>query len=209
MRTRCRRWQEGHQKRSHRSSIPQCSREPSIPTFWVDRPEVVQLLHLRQTLHLLSLAGKERNMVPATLHAGDVSSEELERATAFMASLPPGSPLAVMLQHVLSAVQRGVDVSYLGSDKELTPNQAAELLNVSRPHLLKVMGRGLLDYRMVGSNRRIAMADLMDYIDRHERGNAYINHLLDTREHSHHQVRDSAAEVTDADLAELDAFITD
>lgn len=112
----------------------------------------------------------------------------------------------MLLQHVLTAVSRGVDVSFLESDKELTPNQAAELLNVSRPHLLKIMDRGLLGCRLVGTNRRIAMADLLDYIERHERGNAYVNGLLGVREHRRSDARDAAAALTEADLAELDEF---
>lgn len=147
-------------------------------------------------------------MVATVLHATDVTAEELERTTQFVSSLPQGSPVAVMLQHVLAAIDRGVDVSFLESDKELTPNQAAGLLNVSRPHLLKIMDRGLLEYRLVGTNRRIAMADLLDYIERHERGNAYVNGLLGTRQHLRRETRDEAAELTDTDVAELNALFT-
>lgn len=145
-------------------------------------------------------------MKPVTLHAKDVSADELSRTSEFAASLPQGSATAIMLQNLLAAIHRGVDMSYLASDKELTPNQAADLLQVSRPHLLKIMDRGLLAYRTVGSNRRIAMADLVDYIERHERANAHVNALLDTRVHARHQVRDAAAELTDTDLAELDTL---
>lgn len=145
-------------------------------------------------------------MMPATLRAGDVTDDDLERTAEFAASLPQGSPIAVMLQHVLALVHRGADVSFLDSGEELTPNQAADLLHVSRPYLLKVMDRGLLAYRMVGSNRRIAMADLLDYIDRHERANAHVNRILDTAEHTRRHVRDTAAELTGADLAALDGL---
>ena len=123
-------------------------------------------------------------MMPTTLHARDVTNDDLERTAEFAASLPQGSPIAVMLQQVLVLMHRGADVSFLDTGEELTPNQAADLLNVSRPYLLKVMDRGLLAYRTVGSNRRIAMADLLDYIDRHERANAYVNRILDTPEHA-------------------------
>lgn len=144
--------------------------------------------------------------MPTTLHASDVSAEELQRIGDFVSSLPKQSPTAVLFQQFVTALRRGIDISVFESDKELTPQQAADLLNVSRPHLLKVMDRGLLDYRLVGTNRRIAMADLVDYVARHERGNAYVNSLLDTREVHRHHVRDAAATLTDSDLAALDAL---
>lgn len=78
----------------------------------------------------------------ATLHASDVQMPELSRTIEFARSLPQESPMAVMLQYVVEALERGVDVTFLQADRELTPNQAAELLKVSRPHLIKLMDRG-------------------------------------------------------------------
>lgn len=144
-----------------------------------------------------------------TLTADKVSADELAQTEEFAQSLPQGSPLAIMLEGLLDAVRRGADVTLLASDKELTPNQAAQLLRVSRPHLVKIMDRGLLAYRLVGSNRRIAMADLLDYIERHERANAHVNQLLGTRAHAQLQAMDEAAPLTDEDLTALDALIAE
>ena len=144
-----------------------------------------------------------------TLTADKVSADELAQTEEFAQSLPQGSPLAIMLEGLLDAVRRGADVTLLASDKELTPNQAAQLLRVSRPHLVKIMNRGLLAYRLVGSNRRIAMADLLDYIERHERANAHVNQLLGTRAHAQLQAMDEAAPLTDEDLTALDALIAE
>lgn len=144
-----------------------------------------------------------------TLTADKVSADELAQTEEFAQGLPQGSPLAIMLEGLLDAVRRGADVTLLASDKELTPNQAAQLLRVSRPHLVKIMDRGLLAYRLVGSNRRIAMADLFDYIERHERANAHVNQLLGTRAHAQLQAMDEAAPLTDEDLTALDALIAE
>lgn len=144
-----------------------------------------------------------------TLTADKVSADELAQTEEFAQGLPQGSPLAIMLEGLLDAVRRGADVTLLASDKELTPNQAAQLLGVSRPHLVKIMDRGLLAYRLVGSNRRIAKADLLDYIERHERANAHVNRLLGTRTHAQLQAMDEAAPLTDEDLTALDALITE
>lgn len=144
-----------------------------------------------------------------TLTADKVSADELAQTEEFAQGLPQGSPLAIMLEGLLDAVRRGADVTLLASDKELTPNQAAQLLRVSRPHLVKIMDRGLLAYRLVGSNRRIAKADLLDYIERHERANAHVNQLLGTRAHAQLQAMDEAAPLTDEDLTALDALIAE
>jgi len=148
-------------------------------------------------------------LMSTTLTADKVSADELAQTEEFAQGLPQGSPLAIMLEGLLDAVRRGADVTLLASDKELTPNQAAQLLRVSRPHLVKIMDRGLLAYRLVGSNRRIAMADLLDYIERHERANAHVNQLLGTRAHAQLQAMDEAAPLTDEDLAALDALIAE
>lgn len=142
-----------------------------------------------------------------TLTADKVSADELAQTEEFAQGLPQGSPLAIMLEGLLDAVRRGADVTLLASDKELTPNQAAQLLRVSRPHLVKIMDRGLLAYRLVGSNRRIAMADLLDYIERHERANAHVNQLLGTRAHAQLQAMDEAAPLTDEDLTALGTLV--
>ena len=141
-----------------------------------------------------------------TLTADKVSADELAQTEEFAQGLPQGSPLAIMLEGLLDAVRRGADVTLLASDKELTPNQAAQLLGVSRPHLVKIMDRGLLAYRLVGSNRRIAKADLLDYIERHERANAHVNQLLGTRAHAQVQAMDEAAPLTNEGLAALDTL---
>ena len=148
-------------------------------------------------------------LMTTTLIADKVSADELAQTEEFAQGLPQGSPLAIMLEGLLDAVRRGADVTLLASDKELTPNQAAQLLRVSRPHLVKIMDRWLLAYRLVGSNRRIAMADLLDYIERHERANAHVNQPLGTRAHAQVHAMDEAAPLADEDLTALDTLVSE
>ena len=142
------------------------------------------------------------------VRSADVSADEVEKMARFAESLPEGSPIAVLLHGVLSSMARGEDVAYLRHDSELTPNQAAELLNVSRPHLVKLMDRGLLEYRMVGSNRRIAVADLMDFIERHERANAHVNTVLGSQIQHTRELRESMVSLSERDIAELDNLVS-
>ncbi len=66
----------------------------------------------------------------------------------------------------LGQIASGNAVRLLQIRRELTTHEAAELLNVSRTHLIGLLEKGLIPYRLVGSHRRIALMDLMAYKDK-------------------------------------------
>ena len=68
-----------------------------------------------------------------------------------------------VLMRVLAVMSEGKAFSLIPMDKELTTQQAADILNVSRPYLNKILDLGEIAHRKVGRNRRIKFSDLMEY----------------------------------------------
>jgi excisionase family DNA binding protein len=76
-------------------------------------------------------------------------------------------PKALSLLHdIVSLMADGKSITLIPSDSEVSTQEAAELLNVSRPHIVKLLERGEIPYKKVGSHRRILLKDLMRYDDK-------------------------------------------
>lgn len=68
-----------------------------------------------------------------------------------------------LLAYILAQAAEGRGVSVIPSNAELTTQQAADMLNVSRPFLIRLLEAGTIPYRMVGKHRRITAEALMEY----------------------------------------------
>jgi excisionase family DNA binding protein len=70
---------------------------------------------------------------------------------------------AVMFARVLAFLANGQSVQVIPDIAELTTQQAADFLNVSRPYLIKLLEAGEIPVRMVGTHRRVRFEDLRQY----------------------------------------------
>jgi excisionase family DNA binding protein len=67
------------------------------------------------------------------------------------------------LNEILTQIAQGNGISIIPQQCELTTVRAAEVLNVSRPHLISLLEKGDIPYRKVGTHRRVLMKDIMHY----------------------------------------------
>jgi excisionase family DNA binding protein len=76
--------------------------------------------------------------------------------------------LSRLLMKVLRHVGRGDAVTLLPVSQMLTTQQAADILNVSRPYLVTLLDKGELAHSLVGRHRRITAEHLFDYKQRRD-----------------------------------------
>ena len=109
---------------------------------------------------------------PQDLAAFERALEPLRRGETAKLIGPGGDAIDLpegiheLLVTIVENLKAGNGVTVIPMHAELTTVEAAELLNVSRPYLIKQLEAGALPFHMVGTHRRLRLADVLSYRDR-------------------------------------------
>ena len=106
------------------------------------------------------LAAESARQLAAALARTEPGSMRLLIGTEAVA-LPPS--VLRMLTDILAQTAAGNAVSVVPYHAEFTTQQAADFLNVSRPHVVALIERGELPHRKVGTHRRVLFKDLLEH----------------------------------------------
>ncbi len=113
---------------------------------------------------------------PADAELAAKASRTLSRRTetALRIHLDDGEELTLpsgvtkLLIHLLTEMSQGNAVTLIPLHAELTTRQAADYLNVSRPHVVKLLEESRIPHHKVGTHRRIRFSDLEAFKHTHE-----------------------------------------
>lgn len=126
-----------------------------MPTFTEPRlPSPSEIAAAKAAVQLL------RDLHPGDSHA-EVRLRTAEDGVEAVVNLPRAA--FDLLIDILGQLASGNAVTVVPVHAELTTQQAADLLNVSRPFLVSLLEAGKIRFHRVGNHRRIRFADLMEY----------------------------------------------
>lgn len=68
-----------------------------------------------------------------------------------------------MMEEILSGMSIGRSVAVIQTEMEVSTQEAADFLEVSRPHIVRLLEKGEIPFTKAGTHRRIKMSDLIAY----------------------------------------------
>ncbi len=113
--------------------------------------------------------GEEVGRVYDFLAVQEAAGREAAEPRYFLAGVGVGERVELpheayrVLRHVIEAMRRNLAVTVVPQTQTLTTQQAADLLGVSRPTVIKLLDSGRIPFERAGTHRRILLADLLAY----------------------------------------------
>src|ERR1044071_9296134 len=116
-------------------------------------PSEAEAILAKETSRIL--ASLLRDGDPVELHI------EAEESRAETVKLP--AEAARLLVRILEEMARGNAVTLIPVHAELTTQEAADMLNISRPSLIQLLDEGKIEFRRIGTHRRVRFEAVMAY----------------------------------------------
>ena len=105
--------------------------------------------------------------------------EALRKGKPITGDAAPPAEATAVIERILEALAAGEGVAIVSLDEEITTQDAADLLGVSRPTLVKMLDAGDIPHRVMGAHRRLKAADVLAYRDRrHAAQEAMLDELV-------------------------------
>lgn len=117
-----------------------------------------------QALRFVSISDQDRGEVEKLPRLGDADVVEMRvrgKEGHYRTVNVPHAAVA-LIDAIFSSLSRGERVAVLSEDVEITPNDAAAVLGISRPLVVHRMDIGDLPFRYVGKHRRTRLADVLE-----------------------------------------------
>jgi len=108
-------------------------------------------------------AANQLRKILASQATGDATLRVLDEQTKQPAEVTLSPALSNLLMELLRHIGRGNAVTLVPFHEMLTTQQAADILNVSRPFLVSLLDKGEIPHTTVGRHRRIKAVDLFGY----------------------------------------------
>lgn len=98
-------------------------------------------------------------------------------------ALPP--ELVLVLKDAVGAMSKGLAITISSVHRRITTNEAAALLGVTRPTLVKLLENGEIPFEQPGRHRRVLLADVLEYRERSSsRRKKALDQMVQIAEHS-------------------------
>ena len=114
-----------------------------------------------QSPEMLRLAQENREILKHYLTHHATASLKLEADQSQEITIPES--ILRLVYEAFDAAASGKMLRLVEEDEEVSPEKAAEFLQVSRPYLVRLLDRDEIPFHYVGTHRRITMSDLLEY----------------------------------------------
>jgi len=118
---------------------------------------------------------KERDAVAALSQFFDKAGGRQRRPEVWKLVGPSGDEAEIpesvfsVLELVAEVLARGDSITVVPVGKELTSQQAADILNVSRQYLVRLLDRGCIPFTKAGRHRRVRVEDVLGFKKKRDR----------------------------------------